>query len=505
MFSHEEDTIDRASASRSTNSTSSNRRRLRTSRSTPTQSHVASNSIPFSESNLSNSLSPSSSHGPMDTTNVGDSHPALRTTLTSSLSESTSPNSFSSSSSTTTITTTTRDVSNSHSRLGRGTSTNRTGVSSSSSSSSTTNVSRQPSSLNAQISDIETLMGNLYRLEDMKMPSPFFKFRSAYNFIDLSCEVIESTWEVKNIARLSSSEKKARSIQLKNFIANVIDRAEVSSLAVLVAITWIEKLKVRHPKAEGGDRCGHRLFLVAVLVACKVCENRRYDSRIWSSVSDMFTKEEVDRMTVEFLNFVKQDLKVEHATLNDFLIRRLSQEQNVPPSVVCAEDDNMWCRRNSTSGYTEICSFGDCENDNEFLYKRGNRSSGVKRRYSESDLGGRSKCSHSRSKFCDGNCPHRRSALQRKPSLGASSSFDTTIVDIDEPSEISSVVCDGHFPVDTYQRRLSDSSSGESRSNSRSGMALERIEKSLNGTSDRSLLDEDRLVPVLPDDTDDRV
>eukprot|EP01136_Pigoraptor_vietnamica_P010351 Opistho-1_new@47870 len=167
-------------------------------------------------------------------------------------------------------------------------------------------------------------------LKGFHLPAELAYYRNPYYLVDFAADVIETTWEARALARASPDERQRRRTQLRRFVLCLIKRANVSSESVLAGLMWIERLKARYPRAEGGEKCGHRLFLVALIVASKMFADGPKSSRDWSAVSGVFDSAELERMEDEFLTFLQDDIRISTAAFEEFVSKRLGTDQVVP-------------------------------------------------------------------------------------------------------------------------------------------------------------------------------
>eukprot|EP01137_Pigoraptor_chileana_P035668 Opistho-2@30062 len=177
--------------------------------------------------------------------------------------------------------------------------------------------------------------------KSLHIPSELAHYRNPYSLIDFAADVIETTWEARALARAPQEERHRRRTQLRRFITCIVKRASVTSVSILAGIMWIERLKTRYPRAEGGEKCGHRLFLVALIVASKMFADGPKTSRDWSTVSGVFDSAELDRMEDEFLTFLQDDIRISPSAFDEFVSKRLGTDQVVPMEKPVAENKNV--------------------------------------------------------------------------------------------------------------------------------------------------------------------
>ena len=121
-----------------------------------------------------------------------------------------------------------------------------------------------------------------------------------FNFIKLVSRAIIKHWDSTD------------PFLLAGYMCAVISDAEkiccrfVSKEILIRSFVLIDRLRKLYPNAKGEKGCSHRLFFVAYKIAC--------DSKIdldWAQLSNgVFNEEELDRMTDEFVRFLKFNLKI---------------------------------------------------------------------------------------------------------------------------------------------------------------------------------------------------
>ncbi|ORX91448.1 hypothetical protein K493DRAFT_152364, partial [Basidiobolus meristosporus CBS 931.73] len=99
--------------------------------------------------------------------------------------------------------------------------------------------------------------------------------------------------------------------KLSEFIDSVVRRTNTSWSSILIALTYLIRLKQKHPGCKGTYGSGHRLLLASIMVATKYLNDDAYYNKTWASVCNgIFTIQEINKMEMELLFFLDFKLYV---------------------------------------------------------------------------------------------------------------------------------------------------------------------------------------------------
>lgn len=134
-------------------------------------------------------------------------------------------------------------------------------------------------------------------------------FRATLKVADL----IFSNWEVSDPKQ---PDHRARKQQFCNYVVGFVMRVGPSVATLLHALLYTLKLRSIYPRARGEQGCAHRLFVVSLLVAARYLGDKQLlikpSHSTWSTLSGVFTAQELYRMEVEFVTFLRGKLHVGH-------------------------------------------------------------------------------------------------------------------------------------------------------------------------------------------------
>lgn len=98
---------------------------------------------------------------------------------------------------------------------------------------------------------------------------------------------------------------------LPRFVHYSISRTKLCPATVLVALIYLQRLKLRYPACHGSNGAMHRLALASLLLASKYLYDDSYDNRAWTTVScGLYSMKEVNCMERELLGFLDYNLSV---------------------------------------------------------------------------------------------------------------------------------------------------------------------------------------------------
>lgn len=104
---------------------------------------------------------------------------------------------------------------------------------------------------------------------------------------------------------------------LHSFISYALQRTQLHHDVGIAALMLLQKLKIRFPSARGSN--GHRLFLSAYMIACKVVCDDTYSNKSWAIVGQgLFSLREVNQMEREMCSYLDWQLNIEEETLASF-------------------------------------------------------------------------------------------------------------------------------------------------------------------------------------------
>ncbi len=110
-----------------------------------------------------------------------------------------------------------------------------------------------------------------------------------------------------------------------NYVVGFVMRIGPSVVTLLHGLIYTLRLRSSYPVARGQNGCAHRLFVVAMLVAAKHCQDPRLliepDYEDWSELSGIFDVEELQRMENEFLRFLNGRICVRLSDLETIISR----------------------------------------------------------------------------------------------------------------------------------------------------------------------------------------
>ncbi|KAI9018323.1 hypothetical protein DFJ74DRAFT_596754, partial [Hyaloraphidium curvatum] len=98
---------------------------------------------------------------------------------------------------------------------------------------------------------------------------------------------------------------------LDAFMARIIARTRIDPDTVCLALLYCRRLKDKHPQCRGSHGTGHRLFLAAILTACKVLHDDAYENAAWAkATAGLFSNAQVNEIEYEFLYYLDWQLHV---------------------------------------------------------------------------------------------------------------------------------------------------------------------------------------------------
>ncbi|EPZ35639.1 hypothetical protein ROZALSC1DRAFT_27074 [Rozella allomycis CSF55] len=92
------------------------------------------------------------------------------------------------------------------------------------------------------------------------------------------------------------------------FLKEILGRTRLSTITLVLALFYLDRLKGMHPACRGTHGSGHRLLLSSLMVSSKYLFDDTYDNKTWCLVSKCFSLSEVNQMENEFLYFLQYKL-----------------------------------------------------------------------------------------------------------------------------------------------------------------------------------------------------
>ncbi|KAK9762155.1 hypothetical protein K7432_012382 [Basidiobolus ranarum] len=235
------------------------------------------------------------------------------------------------------------------------------------------------------------VLKRLFAFKSIFIPSP--------RLITVAAKLIQAHWESLTVFNQTpgNSEDRmqtVRSMHLTGYISTTLARSSIlqsnsivslfpsfPTVALIFALVYVERLKKLHPNARGETGCGHRLFLVSYMVACKylqghllACESRTsqgakdYAAEVpntdestsedrqngnshvpasvlssiilpneqWARLSGVFSTPELTRMELELLAFLQFDLYVSYEDFIYHWTKYMDINQLVPSEQLSA-------------------------------------------------------------------------------------------------------------------------------------------------------------------------
>jgi hypothetical protein len=134
-----------------------------------------------------------------------------------------------------------------------------------------------------------------------------------------------------------------------NYVLGFVMRIGPSLITLLHGLIYTLRLRSAFPQSRGQVGCAHRMFVVALLVAAKHCQDPRLliepDYADWSTLSGLFEVEELRNMEIEFILPLQRRLSCRLSDLETVISRCFlgdSTDRAVPGAVdlfslVCIE------------------------------------------------------------------------------------------------------------------------------------------------------------------------
>ena len=140
--------------------------------------------------------------------------------------------------------------------------------------------------------------------------------------LGLAEQLVQSTVEVVDFALdLPTTSTRGRSLARKDkhaefteFVAGVLERAEVTLSDILVTLIFIQRAKP-YLSVQSEDWALHRVFLGALIIASKYTNDSTLKNIHWAMVSGTFGKRDIGRIEREFIEVLDWDFAVTEADL----------------------------------------------------------------------------------------------------------------------------------------------------------------------------------------------
>ncbi|ORX95817.1 hypothetical protein K493DRAFT_196069, partial [Basidiobolus meristosporus CBS 931.73] len=95
------------------------------------------------------------------------------------------------------------------------------------------------------------------------------------------------------------------------FCSRVLAWSKASKLTVYLSLKYIHRLKVYRPEIQGAKGSEYRLFVIALLVAQKMLEDKSFNNKTWAVITGL-TAREISVMEREFFQCLNWDIHVCH-------------------------------------------------------------------------------------------------------------------------------------------------------------------------------------------------
>ncbi|KAJ9090653.1 hypothetical protein QFC19_009510 [Naganishia cerealis] len=114
---------------------------------------------------------------------------------------------------------------------------------------------------------------------------------------------------------------------LAHFIAYALYRTRLPHFVTIVALVYLQRLKLRYPSAKGSS--GHRLFISAFMIASKMVCDDTYSNQSWCIVGQkMFALKEMNQMEREMCGYLDWQLNATAEEVEDFESRISAEYSN---------------------------------------------------------------------------------------------------------------------------------------------------------------------------------
>ena len=164
-------------------------------------------------------------------------------------------------------------------------------------------------------------------------------------------QIIFDIWEAPEAYGQVQERHQSRQMFV-NYVVGFVMRIGPSVVTLLHAFIYMLKLRINYREARGQSGCSHRIFVSAVFVAAKHCQDPRlliepdYDD--WSYLSGIFEADQLQSMECELLTHLRGCLSVRFSDL-ETLIRQFfldSADRVVPGAVdlislICIEQGRL--------------------------------------------------------------------------------------------------------------------------------------------------------------------
>ncbi|KAG5974352.1 hypothetical protein E4U55_008223 [Claviceps digitariae] len=147
--------------------------------------------------------------------------------------------------------------------------------------------------------------------------------------VDTSTHLVMAFWPLSSAVCGTELGDKAV-LPLRTFIKETLRRSRTSYSTLQVALYYLVLIKPHVPKqnsttelqaddrhADRALQCGRRMFLAALILACKYLQDRNYSARAWSKISGLNTQE-INQNEIAFLFAVKWQLHITEDAFQQF-------------------------------------------------------------------------------------------------------------------------------------------------------------------------------------------
>ncbi|KAG5948931.1 hypothetical protein E4U53_006103 [Claviceps sorghi] len=147
--------------------------------------------------------------------------------------------------------------------------------------------------------------------------------------VDTSTHIVTAFWPLSSAVCGNELGDKAV-LPLRTFIQETLRRSRTSYSTLQVALYYLVLIRPHVPKqnsptaqpaddrhADRALQCGRRMFLAALILACKYLQDRNYSARAWSKISGLNTQE-INQNEIAFLFAVKWKLHITEEAFQRF-------------------------------------------------------------------------------------------------------------------------------------------------------------------------------------------
>ncbi|KAL0234426.1 hypothetical protein PCE1_001462 [Barthelona sp. PCE] len=130
------------------------------------------------------------------------------------------------------------------------------------------------------------------------------------------CLISQTTKILKRLISPTSSTRPRVSMDIKSWIKFILKRGDLPKPCLIVAISYLKRIQQTYPEFYLDMGNFHLLFLTACIVASNFVEDRCYDIKSWSYISQYFTHHAVKTAHLEMLNLLDWNAYIDEASYN---------------------------------------------------------------------------------------------------------------------------------------------------------------------------------------------